>query len=832
MKEIAIAAARRRGAGAIAAERAVSMRRVFKLSLFTIAAVALFALGPALYWFTGYYDSLEREVSTRFAGKRWTIPSRIYSDSTLIYPGQRLADLGFFQRLARLNYHPVAGPADVRDRGEYWYGQKRGRLTIFLHSVAYPYRNFPGELVTVKLAADGTIAAMADGVSHQPIYSLELEPEMLGAIFQGDWRQRRLVPLAEIPPAFIDAILAAEDHRFYEHHGIDMVRIIKAAWIDLVSGRVVQGGSTLTQQLMKNFFLTSKRDWHRKVKEALMAYIAERLYSKDEILENYINDIYLGQRGQEGIYGVWEASEFYFSKEPRDLKISEMAAIAGMIRSPNRYNPLRHPVRATRRRNEVLASMLADGYVSKAAYDQAVTEPLRAREPFVETNDAPYFVDYVKRELAERYPPSVLTGEGLRIFTTLDVHMQKEAQRAVQDNLADLEARHPALRRKEKSEELQSCLIAIEPQTGKIRAMVGGRDYRESQFNRVTQAKRQPGSAFKPVTYLAAFQETLNGGPEQFLPTSYLDDTPFTWQIGDTTWTPRNYKNRYFGRVTLEFALEESLNSATSRLANAIGLDRVIAMAEKLGFGELPPYPSIVLGGIEVAPIQIANAYAIMANDGMKVPSYAVTAVLNQSGKVIEGHELEAEQVLAPDVAYMMDFMLEQVMLHGTGEGARRLGFTRPAAGKTGTTNDSVDAWFAGFTPNLLTVVWTGFDQKEALGLTGAEASLPAWTNFMKAATAPRPALDFTMPPDMVTARVDPATGYLAGPYCPDAVAGVFPKALAPTQLCPFHTSSGMRAASTATNAAAPQPPATPAGGGDWQRAPGGPTAGASTPGE
>jgi penicillin-binding protein 1B len=809
----------------------MSAGRIFKFSLLAIAALALFALGPALYWFIQYYNSLEQEVVTRFAGKRWTIPSRIYSDSTLVYPGQRLGDLGFMQRLARLNYHPAAAASEVRDRGEYYYDKKRGRMLLFLHSFAYPYRNFPGELVDIKLGSDGTIAAMADAVTHEPIYSLELEPEMLGAIFQGDWEQRRLVPLSDLPPAFIDAILAAEDHRFYEHHGIDIVRIIKAAWIDFISGRVVQGGSTLTQQLMKNFFLTSKRDWHRKVKEALMAYIAERLYSKDEILENYINDIYLGQRGQEGIYGVWEASEFYFSKEPRDLNIAEMATIAGMIRSPNRYNPLRHAALAVRRRNEVLSSMLADGYISKAAYDAAVTSPMVAREPFVETNDAPYFVEYVKRELAERYPPSVLSGEGLRIFTTLDVHMQKEAQFAVQNNLADLEARHPSLRRKEKSEELQSCLIAIEPQTGKIRAMVGGRDYRESQFNRVTQSRRQPGSAFKPVTYLAALQETLDGGPEHFLPTSYVDDIPFTWQYGDQSWTPRNYKDRYFGRVTLEFALEESLNSATARVAYAVGLDRILAMAKKLGFGDLPPYPSIILGGIEESPMQVANAYAIMANEGLEVPSYAVTAVVDQSGKVIEGHELKADQTLSPELAYMMDFMLEQVINHGTGEGARKLGFTRPAAGKTGTTNDSVDAWFAGFTPDLLAVVWTGFDQKEALGLTGAQASLPAWTNFMKAATAPRPALNFTMPPDIVTSRVDPSTGYLAGPYCPDAVEGVFPKALAPTEMCPFHTSPGMSAAPTpAAAGAAPPASAAPKQGNDWERAPAASGAVDSTP--
>jgi penicillin-binding protein 1B len=760
------------------------VKRAIGLGLLGLCVLAVLAMVPLLYEFITYYDGLQDEVVARLSTVRWTIPSRIYSDSEIIYPGLRIGDIGLMQRLARLNYRQVAEASELKQRGDYTYDPKHGRLEIFLHGFAYPYRTFPGELVLLQLAPDGTISSIQDLAAHQEIFSLELEPEMLGAIFQGDWEQRRLLPLTEMPPAFIDAILAAEDHRFYEHHGIDVVRVAKAAWVNFTHGHVMQGGSTLTQQLMKNFFLTSQRDWHRKVKEALMAYIAERRYSKDEILENYINDIYLGQRGQEGIYGIWEASEFYFSREPRDLSIAEMATIAGMIRSPNHYNPVRHPEPAIKRRNEVLSSMLEDGYISKTAYDDAVTEPMRTRQPYVETNDAPYFVDYVKHELAERYPASVLTGEGLRIFTTLDVHTQKQAESAVVDNLANLEAHHPSLRRMEKSQELQSCLIAIEPQTGKIRAMVGGRDYRESQFNRATQSKRQPGSAFKPITYLAALQETLNGGPDHFLPTSYIDDTPFSWQFGDTTWTPHNYKNRYFGRVTLEFALEESLNSATSRLADAIGLERVHEMAEKLGFEDLPMYPSIVLGGVEVAPIQLANAYAILANEGLGVPFNAVTAVVDENGNVIQGHELKAEQVLSPELAYMMDFMLEQVINHGTGEDARKQGFKRPAAGKTGTTNDSVDAWFAGFTPNLLAVVWTGFDQKDALGLTGAEASLPAWTRFMKAATASRPALDFAIPADIVQAKINPLTGGLSGPYCASGIEGVFPKAMAPTQSC------------------------------------------------
>ena len=765
----------------------MSPRRVLKFALIGVGALILFAVPPALWLFFSYYDSLQNEVVARFSGKRWNIPSRIYSDSLLIYPGQDLKDLGFFERLARLNYHPV-DPGQVNTRGEYSFDHRKDKLEIFLHSFQYPYENFGGELVDLNLKGD-TIDSMQDGVTHKPVYSIELEPELISGIFEGEWEQRRLVRLSQIPPTMINAILAAEDHRFYEHHGIDLVRTIKAAWVDFMSGHVRQGGSTLTQQLMKNFFLTSQRSYQRKIKEAIMAYIAERDYSKDEILENYINDIYLGQRGQEGIYGVWEASEYYFSKEPRDLTIGEMATIAGLISSPNRLNPLRHPDNARVRRDEVLASMLEDGYIGKNAYDLAVSEPLRPREVYTEGNDAPYFVDYVKKELAERYPPQVLSGEGLRIFTSLDVHMEALAEAAIVHNLADLEAKHSKLARREANQRLESCLVAIEPQSGKIRAMIGGRDYRQSQFNRVTQSKRQPGSVFKPVTYLAAFDETLSGGPDKFLPTTYIEDAPFTWQYGDMSWTPNNYRDRFFGHVTLEFALGESLNSATARLANAVGLDRIRAMASKLGFGDLPAYPSIVLGGIEVSPMQVARAYAIIANDGMEVQPYAVTAVVDENGKVIQGHDLTAEQVISPQLAYMMQFMLENVINHGTGAGARTMGFTRPAAGKTGTTNDAKDAWFAGFTPNLLAVVWTGFDQKEELGLTGAQASLPAWTAFMKAATASRPALDFTAPPGIVEELIDPTADCKATASNPITMEAVFPEGMAPTQPCPYHTS-------------------------------------------
>jgi penicillin-binding protein 1B len=415
----------------------MSFRRILKVALIGALAVVIFTAVPALYFFLTYYHSLEDDVVTRFSQKHWNIPSRIYSDSTIVYPGQTLKDLGFFERLARLNYHRVPN-GKVTERGEYSYDQAHGTLVIFLHNFSYPYREFAGEIVQIDLSRNEVIQDISDLDTHKPAYSIEIEPELLSGIFEGDWEQRRLVPLSQIPPAFIDAILAAEDHRFYEHHGFDVARTLKAGWIDLTSRHVRQGGSTLTQQLIKNVMLTPERSFKRKLKELVMAYITETKYTKEEILENYINDIYLGQRGQEGIYGIWEASEYYFSKEPRDLSIGEMASIAGMISSPNRLNPMRHPDLAKIRRDEVLASMLQYGYISKPAYDTAHAESLHPRETFTETNDAPYFVDYVKKELSDRYSSDVLTQEGLRIFTTLDVHAEKLAEQSIDDNLTDL----------------------------------------------------------------------------------------------------------------------------------------------------------------------------------------------------------------------------------------------------------------------------------------------------------------------------------------------------------------------------------------------------------
>jgi penicillin-binding protein 1B len=518
-----------------------------------------------------------------------------------------------------------------------------------------------------------------------------------------------------------------------------------------------------------------------------MALLAERRYSKNEILEAYLNEIYLGQNGLQGIFGIWEASQFYFARTPSELSLAETAMLAGLIRAPNNYSPYRDPTRARQRRNTVLGLLLEAGIVTQAEHDQAADEPLRVVGVRGGRNAAPYFVDYLRDELALSYPPEVLTSEGLRVFTTLDVQLQRYANAAVAEGLAELESRYPALKAKEPERAVQACLLAMQPQTGEIKAMVGGRNYGQSQFNRVIHALRQPGSVFKPFVYLAAFEQSATA-EDPITPATILLDEPFEWRYDSRTWRPDNYRDRYLGRVTVRQALELSLNSATARLAHKVGLDPVRTLAHRMGISsELPPLPSIVLGAQEVSPFDIAQAYAVLANQGLRTVPRASKKVVDRTGQMIERHPVEMARVTSPQAAYLVVHILEGVLDQGTGREARQLGFNRPAAGKTGTTNEARDAWFVGFTPDLLAVVWVGFDESKRLGLTGSAAALPIWARFMKAATAGAPVVSFVRPPGVASVRIDPYTGGIATENCPDAIEEAFWKGQEPTELCPIH---------------------------------------------
>jgi penicillin-binding protein 1B len=519
-----------------------------------------------------------------------------------------------------------------------------------------------------------------------------------------------------------------------------------------------------------------------------MAVIVEFRFSKSEILERYINEIYLGQKGAQEIHGVSEASEFYFSKLPYELSIDEIAMLAGLISGPNKFSPFRNPDLAARRRTSALISMLKQGVITSDQFETAVQAPLRTIPSPSRLLRAPYYVDFVRKELSDDYPAEVLTSEGLTIHTALDLQLQRLAEETVRAGVEQLEKKYPRLKADKPENRLQSCLIAIQPQTGAIKAMMGGRDYASTQFNRCTQALRQPGSVFKPFTYLAAFENSRDSS-NPILPTTRVEDEPFVWAFDRQVWTPANYKKKYLGTVTVRQALEHSLNAATTRLAHQIGLPAIVEVARRMGIeSPLPLYPSIVLGSAEVTPYEIARAFSVLANSGLRARPISIVDVFDRQGTPIERNPLEVEQIIAPDTAYLLIHLMEGVIDHGTGQRARAMGFDLPAAGKTGTTNDYRDAWFVGFTPNLLTVVWVGFDQRTDLNLSGAEAALPIWTEFMKRATAGSPPTPFLPPPGVVLTRIDPASGQLATPDCPRSIDEAFYEGQQPTTPCSLHS--------------------------------------------
>ena len=762
------------------------------LRIFSISVIALLLItSGGLVFGSWYLKSLERTVTEKFEGQKWRFPSKIYSDSYLLYVGMSVQRDDLWDEFRRLGYRETQSAPRIK--GEYHYQRSSGLLDIYLHDFSYPTESFKG--IPVRISLQGAaISKIENRATGEEMFSLELEPELVTGLYDRIWQERRVVKLSEVPPLLIKAILAIEDERFYYHHGIDPVSIIRAMWVNLRSGGVVQGGSTLTQQLMKNFFLTDERTLSRKVKEAVMALIAERKYSKDDILENYLNEIYLGQRGSQGIFGVWEASQFYFAKPLSDLTVGETALLAGLIRAPNKLSPYRSIDAATKRRNVVLAKLADDRIITPKQYEAALREKLPQRELIKVTNDAPFYVDYLRRELAENYSNDALTREGLRIFTSLDLHLQRIAERSLSEGLKKLEEAYPSLRRKGDDDSLEGAIVVIRPQTGEIKAMVGGRNYQKSQFNRVFQAKRQPGSVFKPFVYLAALMSGADGG-KKFTPVTMVEDSPFTWSYEGQEWQPGNYNDEYFGTVTLRRALEKSLNSATARVAREVGIRRISDIAHRLGIhSSLPLIPALALGAAEVTPLEVAVAFSTLANNGVRTTPLAVKQVMDPTNRVLEKRDVRVEKVLSPQLAFLMNHLLKGVLDRGTGEFARRWGFTRPAAGKTGTTNDYKDAWFVGYTPDLLAVVWVGFDNQTKLGLSGAQAALPIWTDFMKQATAGTPITDFVPPPGIKLVEIDPLSGQLATPNCPYVLREAFIEGDEPTTTCPLHPASPWQA--------------------------------------
>ncbi|MFP5214107.1 MAG: transglycosylase domain-containing protein, partial [Acidobacteriota bacterium] len=621
---------------------------------------------------SSYTYYLYSEVKQRFSARRWSVPSRVFSATVPIYPGQSVSLPQLRQMLEERRYQEsIREPIQA---GE--YRSARNGLVVHLREFRFPGHTLASQRVLFEFQQNRLARIRGD---QGDVAFLELEPLEIARLFGPERESRLLVNIDQVPRHLVDAVVAIEDHRFYEHGGVDWLGILRALFKDLRAGRAVQGGSTITQQLIKNYFLQPEKSFERKFMEAYMALILEAMYGKDEILEMYFNEIYLGQRGSIAIHGIGEASRYYFGRNVEDLSLAEAATLAGIIRGPNSYSPILHPDASRERRNAVLKRMLELEKISQQDYDRARIEPIRLPAIFLPVNVAPYFVDYVRQQLHELYAPEILESEGLNIYTSLHPEMALAAEKALHDGLQELENEHPVLKAASPENSLQGVLVVVQPKTGAMLALMGGRDYGESTFNRALYAHRQPGSAIKPFVYLSAL--------DRYTPATWIADEPTAYRVEGLPWTPKNYDDKYRGRVMFRSALEESLNAATVGLAMDVGLDNVIGTLRSFGIqSPLKAVPSLALGAFEVTPLELAGAYMPLDNDGQKPYLLGLKEVVTESGEVQERRHMDLESVTSPAKAYLITDILQGAVERGTGKPLKRLGIDFPCAGKTGTT--------------------------------------------------------------------------------------------------------------------------------------------------
>jgi len=748
------------------------LKRLIKYALILFAAGVV---GLAVYaWY------LSAQVEKRFSARRWSIPSTVYSDTTLLYPGQHVDPPIFTEKLTNLGYRAVNHlPSQKGEMQTVTDG-----LIIFLNDLKTPWSQREGFAVRIALDKD-RIETIRRMDSAAPIPILELEPEEIMQFFGPERERRQLISIDQVPEYLISAVLAAEDHRFFQHHGIDWRGIIRALMANLQHGAIVQGGSTLTQQLAKNYFLTSARTVTRKLKEVLLSLIIELKYKKREILEIYLNEIYLGQKGSVAINGIGEAFYFYFGKAVKELTLSEAAVIAGLIKAPNHYSPYRDPVRCRNRRDEVLQAMSRWQWITETALQAALKEPVKAVGFTVSDKKAPYFIDYLAEQLKALYRPEDLSSLGLSIYTTLDTQVQIAAENALAKGLERLENSNTILQREALEEKLQGAIVVMQPETGHILAMVGGRNYSASQFNRITQAQRQPGSAFKPFVYLSSL--------DQFTPTSLLSNDPKSYTVDGKLWEPQNFEPVTEYTVSLKDALKKSYNLATVDLAMKSGLKKIVDLARRFHFSTpLKPYPSLALGAFEVIPLELARAYCAFAAEGAQPFPLSFKGVVDEHGRTLEHQHLNIERLITPAEAFIMNNMLQSVVREGTARALQWHGISWPVAGKTGTTNDFKDAWFVGYTPDILALVWVGFDNGDSIGATGAAAALPIWADLMNAIPQYQSDMQFKIPEGVEKIRICPVTGLVAVDGCPEPTEVYFLAGHTPEGPCPLHSRSGI----------------------------------------
>ncbi len=738
--------------------------------------LATVALGLLVVWVIAWrlYRRVDEFVATSAPG-----PIRIFGAPLELGPGDDLEGMRLASRLRRLGYQETQGPPQAP--GSYRFGKQR--LEIVARAFSDPDGDHPVQGFRLDLSG-GTVRSVRDLASGRDLDEASIEPELLGSYSGGVLGERQALELSQYPRLVVSAVLAAEDARFASHPGIDPLGLIRAVWRNLRGGALRQGGSTITQQLAKNLFLTPERSVKRKATEVLLALILELRMTKEQILAAYLNNVYLGQSESIGIYGIAQGARAFFGKEVRDLTVAEAATIAGIIHSPNLDSPIRHADRSRARRDQILALMAENSWITQDELEQAKREPLKVTKLSNLPLEAPFFVDEVLRRIARMgYDTNVV--HGLSVYTSVDLEAQHLAEQAVAKGLADLEGKYPRLVKADAP--LESALVAVDGRTGYVRALVGGRDFARSQFNRVTRSQRQPGSAFKPFVYLAAIDD-----PDVTVtPGTVLRDEPIHIDAGGHDWSPDNYDGKFVGDVTVRSALEDSRNVPTVEVAQRIGLGRVIELARDAGLGEIPQVPAIALGSAEVSLIDLVGAYTVFPNLGRVVRPALIRGVVASDGTMLYRDRLRAKPIATAAASYVTSHLLEGVLEEGTAASARRLGVTRTAAGKTGTTNEAKDAWFIGYSPDLIAGVWVGFDDGTPVGLTGAKAALPLWAGFMKEALRFRADRPFEVPPGVIFRDVDRRTGLLATAYCPDSIHEAFLAGTAPTTTCEGETFGG-----------------------------------------
>jgi penicillin-binding protein 1B len=735
------------------------------------ASAVLFVCGLAL---TVYLW----RISRKFPEAPYAQPSRLYASVPALAPGEPFSAAEMVAELADAGYREESGEAAGAELPAGAYRRAGDLVAVHLRRFPTPEGEAGGGRLEVAFRGPRVAAIRLDGKAAN---SAQLEPPLLASFYDKSVEERRPVTLAALPDPVVKAVLAAEDSGFYTHPGVSPTGIARALWVNARGGDV-QGGSTISQQLVKNVYLSSRRTLKRKAEEALIAEMLELRHGKKAILEAYLNEIYLGRSGNANLIGLGAAARAYFGKDAAELSLPEAATVAGMIESPGSLSPIDHPEKSVDRRNRVLQRMGDLGWISKEAMAQAVATPLTTHPQAIESRPiAPYFARAAEAEARERFHAGELDGGGYLLFATLRWRDQRQAEAAVAQGIAALEGkkghRHP----------LQSALVSVDPRDGAVLAWVGGRDYERSQFDRVTQAHRQVGSSFKPVVYGAALAEgTAN-------PATLLQDSPINVRIGNASWQPQNYDRTFRGWVTARMALEQSLNIPTVRVAMGVGMPRVIDLAREMGMtGNLPAVPSAALGVFEATPYEMAEVYSTLAAGGLRPQLHSLAAVLKPGGEAETGDDLPAPKRAMPaETAYQVTSMLQGVIDHGTAAASRAQGVTGPLAGKTGTTSDRRDNWFAGYSPDRVSIVWVGYDNNAPTAFSGASAALPIWSRFTAAVRPAKGYADFPVPPGMVKVTIDPTTGQLATELCPYKVTEMFAEWQAPTETCLRHAPGG-----------------------------------------